>query len=676
MKKTILTMLSVAAIAMSASAQLTTPVYYTEDFAEMGRANNFVTAPWLTYGIDAKYTKTMQDYFFPESEKDQTYYAMIEYGQMYIPFCSTEFDPAQNADQWLVSPEIEIKEDAAVLGFTAAAYAGMGNFGSGPNPYKVLLSTTGVAKEDFTTVLYEGNINSSITTEVNTRDYAIPVSGFKGKKVHLAFVATGKSVGMTGFTNLSLGDYIIKVQNSTVAIGEVGQTYDVKFSVRMRTGVACPGLTAKLFINDKETASEYFKRDFFGRNPQTVTQIITFKEAIDIKEKKAVNYRVELTPDYEGAPTSVLVGTVGVPEVEYLSNVVVEELGATGCGWCPAGIAALEYYQDTYPGTQTEGKVIAIAIHDNMNYADPMNEGVGSYVANVKALNGTSSLPQAIFNRVSRGIDVQKISEVKKQIAKKSYNDATITSVEYPALAEGEYVNGKDIKVKFDIKNAYNAEGLAFNAAAVLIENNVTGTTDGYIQENYLNDKTEAFAVSAYGEELLPYLKPFLSDGKFGVMMIPAKDMVYQHVARGIFPDFTGQKIAETWEADKAQNFEISFKVPETVIDFKNTEVVVLLLNATNQAILASDIFPYSKYTQASGVESVETAKARVAKEGSDLVVDGTRGDKVSVFSIDGKLLAETEMQADRLTINGSAWSGIVVVKVEGNRPAAAKLIF
>lgn len=158
--------------------------------------------------------------------------------------------------------------------------------------------------------------------------------------------------------------------------------------------------------------------------------------------------------------------------------------------------------------------------------------------------------------------------------------------------------------------------------------------------------------------------------------MIPAKDMVYQHVARGIFPDFTGQKIAETWEADKAQNFEISFKVPETVIDFKNTEVVVLLLNATNQAILASDIFPYSKYTQASGVESVETAKARVAKEGSDLVVDGTRGDKVSVFSIDGKLLAETEMQADRLTINGSAWSGIVVVKVEGNRPAAAKLIF
>ena len=55
-----------------------------------------------------------------------------------------------------------------MLGFTAAAYAGMGNFGSGPNPYKVLLSTTGVAKEDFTTVLYEGNINSSITTEVTT----------------------------------------------------------------------------------------------------------------------------------------------------------------------------------------------------------------------------------------------------------------------------------------------------------------------------------------------------------------------------------------------------------------------------------------------------------------------------------------------------------------------------
>lgn len=640
-----------------ATAAVVTPEFYSENFVKMGQDGDYLTEEWYTYGNGAAPAAIMTNFF--NADGSGPYYVLVNYGSMCIPFSCTNFNPPQAADQWLVTPEIDIPDDNVELSFTAAVYCSRGQWGQGKNPYKVLVSENGGhAKEDFSEVpVLESTISGSRTQDVATRDVVCPLNGFGGKKVRLAFVSTGEDLGMTGFTNISLGNYAVTLENKTPKVSKIGEQVTVSVNVGMKTPVTCPGFTATLEM-DGEKMETYYKKPFGNAGNVLIYQLVKF-DPIKVENEQTKHYTVTILPDYEGAHPTVLTGTIGVPVFSYPANVVVEEVTATGCQACLAGTASMEYYEDNFPGN-AEGlnKMIGIAVHGFINYYDPMSAGTSEYLLNLMDLNGTTSYPQAMFNRATKGLTPDRISEFEKQMSLGSYNRVKITDVATDATEENPW--GKKVRVKFDALNAYDAEGIDLRAAVVMIENDVRGNDSGYTQTNGFYNRTESFILSAYDAALLPYLKKYLAGGEFGVELIPFSKMVYNHVARGIWPSFFGEALGGVWTKDEAREETLEFTIPESIHELKNTEVIVLLLDGETNAIVASDIIPASAYQDLNGVKRVEPNGVKAVRHGNELEIAAESG-RAIIYTLEGMEIADAQINGTtKLTVPATP----VIVKV------------
>ena len=636
--KKLYTMIVTATMATLAYGAVETPVLFSENFVSMEQQSDYPIDGWTTYGNGAVPASSMTDYF--GSTGDGPVYLLLRHGDKCYAMSCTNFNPATAADQWLITPPIEITDDAMELTFTGAVYCNAGNWGLGRNPVKVLVSTDGPDHDAFSEVpVYEGTVNGTSASDVSTKVINCPLNGYAGKTVHLAFVSTGEDLGMTGFTDIQIGNYAVTFDNKTPQVADAGESVTIDLNVGMKTPVACAGFTAVLTAGD-ETQTRSYTKAFGGSGTSLLYQRVTF-DPIELGVSATLNYTVTVTPNYEGAPASVLTGAVGLPTVSYVNNVVIEELTATGCQACPSGAASMEYYHDIYPVEEGKGRVIPIAIHGNINYADPMNEGVEDYVASTIDRNGTSSYPQAIFNRSSRGLMPDRRQEVAAQMELRSYNHVSITGIDAP---DADNPWGKELTVHFDVRNAYDAESRQLTAAAVMLEDNVRGNTSGYVQTNGFYNRDASYVTSAYGDFLVPYMTKYLAGGELGVQYISFDKMVYQHVARCIEPSYAGEPLSEAWIGDEPKACELTFTVPETVIDFANTSVVVLVMDESGD-IVASDVREFANYGD-SGVDEVTLPGVSARRDGMAVVVTAPENAEVRVVTMTGLTIG---------TANGSA---------------------
>lgn len=649
------------------AATVDAPDFYSEDFTEMVKKSDYPTDGWTTYGTGARPTDFVGEYYF-NPDGSGPYYLLVEYEGLTMAIANTEFADGSEADQWLVSPEIDVPYDNAALLFTACAFANKGqNMGVGMNTFKILISTTGDNKEDFTEELLSTGLRGSTSTYLTKKDLVASLNGYKGKKVRLAFVVTGSNVGLTGFANLRMGQYIIRATDYTPEVAELDEPVDIDINIGLKTPVECGYADAVLSINGEVVAEKEFKRTFGSTTSYTlVMQRMLFDDAIILEDDVPVKYSLSVTPRFEGALPTVVTGYISTPGQTYPNNLVIEELTATGCGFCPRGIAALEYFAEAYPGSATTGKAIPIAIHSMMNYNDPMNEGVSEYVKGVEQLNGSGGLPAAVFNRCTQGLDPSNVAEAARQIARTSYNRADILKVTVPEADNIDDFIGKMMEVTFNVRNGYNASSRPLNAAAVLIENDVRGHNAEYRQTNYYADFDEKRALSEHGPEILPYLKPFLKGGELGKDPIMPSEITYQHVARGIWPGIGGQSLASQWVSDQPQEFRLSFTIPSNVLDFKNTAVVILIIDESSNAIVASDIMHYSDFTP-SGVGSIAASSGVNAYATPDgVTVEAPQGSAVALHSIDGILLHSTVMPESGILPLCTGTRGLLILTVDG----------
>lgn len=676
MKKLLLTVCSVL-VALSSSATFTNTNFYEENFVKMGSDAGQIAPKdgWLTEGNGLEPKGEIPQAFYQNEENGGWYnYILLNAGTACYAMANTCFGEGVAADQWLISPEIEVPYDNATLSFTAAAYCAMGQMPEGRNTFKVCVSEGGTDKGDFKQVM-EHQVVSSRNTEIVTKNYAVAVNGYKGKKIRLAFVATGTNVGFTGFTNITLGQYMLQIrQNLSNEFVSEGEQMEVYYNFNIKTPLACSFLNGTLEMNGETINVQSDEKPAMGNagtTPQTLQ--IDIPKLGTLKKGETMNYTLTLTPDFEGAEPSVITGTFICPEKSYLANVVVEELTATGCGYCPRGFGALQYYHEKYPGTETQGKAINIAVHSYMNHPDPMNEGVEEYCNKLSAITGTG-LPAANFNRAVAGKDPSSKDAFEAQIAQVSYNEAKITKVEVPVLDIPDLwdVIGKEMTVTYNVKNAFNTLSRPLNASVILIEDNVQGFNANYEQTNYYYNM-EASSVESW---LRPYMLKYLPGGELGVHDIPASKMVYDHVARLCYPTFYGEKIAEEWTADEDQQFSFTFKVPANVMNIEETSVVVLVSDPNNyDHIVASDVMSYKDFMKVSEVNEIGVSPLNIVKDGETIKVTGENGTAVEVYALDGTLLGSYTVNGESLTI-APAWKGLVVVKASNAVEAkAAKVI-
>lgn len=188
-------------------------------------------------------------------------------------------------------------------------------------------------------------------------------------------------------------------------------------------------------------------------------------------------------------------------------KVVVEEATGSWCQWCPRGAVIMDYIAHKY-----EGLAIPIAVHNN----DPMRNttydtGMGDLIAgypgglvereaDIDPLSGTPNFEIALINHL---LQPAKVIVTQNVAINPTIRKVDVTS----SLQFVEELNGD------------------YRIAVVFTEEGVTGSTSGY-------DQVNSYANGANG--------PMGGYENFG-SPVPAANMVYNHVARGIVGGFTGK---------------------------------------------------------------------------------------------------------------------------------------
>lgn len=366
-------------------------------------------------------------------------------------------------------------------------------------------------------------------------------------------------------------------------------------------------------------------------NGTTITENIT-GVSIETYETYAINFTDELTligGENEITATLSNINELGAddvieddtktlvldPTVPAEGKMVVAEEGTgTWCGWCPRGAVFLERMTNSYPD-----HFIGIAVHNGGS--DPMT--VENYDAGMSGL--ISGYPSVV---VDRGDDIDPSAIETDLLERVVINPTAIFS----AITSDYTAGATTANISFNVRFNETVSG-DYRLACVLTEDGVTGTSSGYAQAN-------AYAGGGAGEmggyELLP-------------SPVPASEMVYDHVARGIWPSFEGLEGSFPDEMVAGETYTVNFSVAiDAEWDITKVHVVGLFIDPSGKV----DNAGVANLDQVTGVSEVLASDAsRVslfpnpAKNYTNVLLEAIDNNTVSisVFDLNGKQVAVRE---------------------------------
>ena len=230
-------------------------------------------------------------------------------------------------------------------------------------------------------------------------------------------------------------------------------------------------------------------------------------------------------------------------------NVLFEEGTGTWCGWCPRGAVAMnKAYVDHPTG------FIGIAAHNG----DVMT------VTEYDAGCNFSGFPSANVDREDLGIDAGTADF-------DTYYASRITKIPPAAISATITNSGSAFTIvgSATFKTPYAAANLRL--AAIISENNVTGTGTTYNQANYYANNA-AGVMGGYESKPNPVL---------------AADMVYPHVGRALLGGFNGQagSVPAVITDGQVASYTFNYTVPATST-LTNMHVTVLLIDQATGVVV------------------------------------------------------------------------------------------
>jgi hypothetical protein len=273
----------------------------------------------------------------------------------------------------------------------------------------------------------------------------------------------------------------------------------------------------------------------------------------------ASNVNGNTDPDLSDNSMSTPFHTVSQTPTKY---VVIEEGTGTWCQFCPRGIVAMEYM---YANPSLFPNFIGIAVHSgHPQYPDPMQ--VNEYAANI----GLTGLPGCNVDRVILNEGVSKDSWVNLYNSRKDVVSPVDVGI---SASYDESTREVTASVTADFYTNYSQADLRF--AIVVVEDGVTGTSQGYAQIN-------AYAGGSLGPmggfENLP--NP-----------VPASQMVYDRVGIALLGGYDGQagSIASTISDGDSANYTFTYTLPNDVDDWQTQLVALVIDQSTGQILNAKE---------------------------------------------------------------------------------------
>jgi hypothetical protein len=453
------------------------------------------------------------------------------------------------ADDWLITPQLAIADAATAISWEAVAIDP--NFADG---YEVRISTTDNDIASFTTVLWS-TPGEQASGQLEKRIASL--GDFVGENIYIAFRNNSFDKFLLAIDNISVR--VIQARDVTVN-GFTGAKYHVKNTeIPVTVNITNNGgeLLESVDLHWSDGANEYM-------NTLTGLSLAT-GESMDVTSTTpfmavdAVSYNLTIWAANPNGDTDLAEGDnlidASVAGVSYVPNrkVVVEEGTGTWCGWCPRGTVGLYEAAMMFPDN-----FVGIAVHNG----DPMT------VSNYDGPLGISGFPGGKVNRTTDSdpglAALEELIPVMREV---------ISPMAPVVVAHGDE-DTRMISISTETEFVTQLDGIDFRLAAVIIEDGVTGTGNGYNQANYYSGGAQG-PMGGYENLADP---------------VPASDMVYDHVARVILGGFdgaAGSVPTSVVDGDMA-SYDFSYEVPADYDMTKMHAVVLVIDNATGE-ILNSD---------------------------------------------------------------------------------------
>ena len=451
------------------------------------------------------------------------------------------------ADDWMITPIINDITDKTVLTWTA--FSADGNF---QDSYEVRVSTGGDKPADFTKVLL--TVNEEIADLTN---HNVLLKEYAGQSIRLAFRL------------ISTDKFLLFVDN--IEVKEAERLLDVSFdngTVKKYPLINTSNTIGYTFLNEGITPVKSMVVGWTDGTNQYVDSLKnlnigyyeTYKGNFKTKFKSTTPTLYNITAkvlSVNGTTDEVPANNEKVFAIHVLNKdvpkkMVVEEATGTWCGWCPRGAVNMALMAENYPDD-----FIGIAVHNS----DPMQND--AYNAGLTSFEGFSGFPSVIINRNiiedPGNLEAYWLGTVR---AESAAADVQVSST----IADRTIT----VDASVDFNTQFSNEDLKF--IAVLVEDNVTGTTAKWAQTNYYAGGTTTMG----GFEKL-------------ADPVPAKDMIYNEVGRALPFGYEGRSNSFEREIANGDFKDISFDIDvPSGYDINEVSVVVMVADSTGSIIGAA----------------------------------------------------------------------------------------
>lgn len=227
-------------------------------------------------------------------------------------------------------------------------------------------------------------------------------------------------------------------------------------------------------------------------------------------------------------------------------------------------------------------------------------------------------------------------------------------------------LSGSNLKINAGAQFYSSFSNAKFKLSVVITEDGIRGKTSGYNQANYYSGGSRG---KMGGYENKP-------------RTVPARDMVYDHVARAVLGSFSGQSgsVPSKIKAGDKAEYGFSYKIPSSYNKDK-LNIIVLLLDSRGQIVNGKEIH----LDQALSVEKAEIASMKMypnpVKNNLTIDFDATDNNySVSIYDLTGRSIYNKEhsnlngMQSLNIPLNGLK-SGNYLVNVASNKASHSQLI-
>ncbi len=551
------------------------------------------------------------------------------------------------SDDWMITNQLYINDDTAVLSFKSQSYH---NVGDNLKVYvyatdDIITSLTESIMNDFrykSDLVYDQVQTPGSNDDTLAGDWtenSIKLDAYAGKTIYIAFVNQNRNKSAIFIEDVTVSrdikfSLINLAPESVVAQEEM--TVAGILSVTSKTDTY-KGYTLTLLDGEGETVSTISDSDI--EMSEGFTLEFEFPEKLDLTVGKVNNYTIQIQV---GDLTDEVNCSVQDLALMTTRKVVIEKMTGQTCPNCPLGIIALDYIEQDF-----KGQVIPLAYHcytgDSFNTpkASSMNQFLGMNAAPTGRINRgpivspMKSFPDNSYAYKNNGLWYDYVAEELNTYAPADINITKVTC------------NGNEFSTDFDIKYALDMENANVNVLLVITENELVGNQDNNLYSN---------PDPIFGEW-----------GQGGIYGNSSNRYTFNEVVRtweGTSMNGTGGFVPATIRGGEVYTGTMTTPTINRILNYNNCEATVMLIDAETGLVLNADRKPVGY--DGSGVEEVSAALAaiRINAEGGNIVVYTPELADVQAFALDGTMLAR---QAGKglVTLDTNAHNGVVIVRVQ-----------